>query len=351
MKITLAQNKKHQPQSDKLGFGRFFTDHMLVMDYKDGAWGEPHIMPFDNFSLHPATAVLHYGQGIFEGLKAYKSNDGIISLFRAKDNFIRMNKTAQRMCMPELDIDIVMDALKELIKIDADWIPTAEGTALYIRPTMVATDEFLGVRPSHTYKFFIILSPVGSYYAGGMKPTAIMIEDHYVRAAVGGTGEAKCSGNYAASLLAADIASGKGYDQVLWLDAAEKKYIEEVGAMNIFFVIGDTVITPKLVGSILPGITRASVIQVLKAEGISVEERRISIAEIEEAYQAGTLKEAFGAGTAAVISPVGRIGLNNQDWVINNNQMGTLTAKLYNTLTGIQNRKIADSFGWVTIIK
>ncbi len=351
MKITLTQNKKDKPEAGKLGFGRHFTDHMLIMDYKDGAWQEPQIVPFGNFSMHPATAVLHYGQGIFEGLKAYKGKDGSVSLFRAKDNFIRMNKTAERMCMPKLDINLVMAALIELIKIDADWIPSEAGTSLYIRPTMVATDEFLGVRPSHTYKFFIILSPVASYYANGLQPTAIMIEDHYVRAAVGGTGEAKCMGNYAASLLAANIANERGYDQVLWLDAAEKKYIEEVGAMNIFFVIGDKVITPQLVGSILPGITRASAIDVLRAEGVSVEERRISVDELEQAYNAGTLKEAFGTGTAAVISPVGKIGLHGKDLVVNNNQMGTLTTRLYEKITGIQNRTIADPFGWVTIVK
>ncbi len=351
MKVTLTQNKKAKPQADKLGFGRHFTDHMLIMDYKNGGWEEPQIVPFGNFSLHPATAVLHYGQGIFEGLKAYKGKDGAISLFRARDNFMRMNKTAKRMCMPDLDIVLVMLALIELLKVDADWIPEQAGTSLYIRPTMIATDEFLGVRPSLTYRFFIILSPVASYYANGLQPTAIMIEDHYVRAAVGGTGEAKCMGNYAASLLAANIANERGYDQVLWLDAAEKKYIEEVGAMNIFFVIGNTVVTPALAGSILPGITRASAIDVLKAEGIKVEERKISTSELEQAYKEGTLAEVFGTGTAAVISPVGKIGLHGKDMVINNNEMGTLTASLYDTITGIQNRSIADTFGWVTIIK
>jgi branched-chain amino acid aminotransferase len=351
MKVTLAQNKKSKPSWDSLGFGKYFTDHMLVMEYKDGAWGECEIKPFDNFSMHPATAVLHYGQGIFEGLKAYKGKDGKVSLFRAKDNFLRMNKTAQRMCMPPVDIDKVMEALKELIKIDSDWIPTAEGTSLYIRPAMIAKDEFLGVKPSSTYLFFIILSPVGSYYATGLKPCSIMIEDYYVRAAIGGTGEAKCMGNYAASLLAAKIAHDKGYEQVLWLDAAEKKYIEEVGAMNIFFVLGDTVVTPKLVGSILPGITRDSAIQALKADGIKVEERRISVEELEQAYKSGQLKESFGTGTAAVISPVGKIGIKGTDWIINNNEMGPITAKLYERITSIQNRKVADPFGWVTMVE
>lgn len=350
MKVTLAQIKKSKPAQGQLGFGKYFSDHMLVADYKDGAWGEYQIVPFASFSMHPATAVLHYGQGIFEGLKAYKDKEGSISLFRAKDNFARMNKTAQRMCMPTLDIDKTLSALIELIKIDADWIPTEKGTSLYIRPTMIATDEFLGVKPASTYKFFIILSPVGSYYAEGLKPTAIMIEDYYVRAAIGGTGEAKCMGNYAASLLAAKVAMDKGYEQVLWLDAAEKKYVEEVGAMNIFFVLGDTVVTPKLVGSILPGITRASAIEVLKGKGIKVEERKISIEELAEAYKSGLLSEVFGTGTAAVISPVGKIGIKGEDWVINNGKMGPITMELYNTITGIQNREIADTFGWVTVI-
>ena len=350
MKITITKNKKQKPDYNNLGFGIHFTDHMLIMDYKDGKWQEIEIIPYDNFNFNPATTVLHYGQGIFEGLKAYKGKDGAISLFRAEENFARLNRSAKRMCMPEIDEKAVLEGVKELVKIDSDWIPTAEGTSLYIRPAMIGTDDFLGVRPSKTYRFFVILSPVGSYYANGLKPTSIKIEKDFVRAAIGGTGEAKCMGNYAASLLAAGMAQKKGYDQVLWLDAQEKKYVEEVGAMNIFFVIGDTIVTPSLVGSILPGITRASVIEMLKADGYKVEERRISVEEIIAADKKGELKEVFGTGTAAVISPVGKIGLEEEDLIVNNNQMGKLTTYLYDKLTGIQTRKLEDKFGWVSVL-
>ena len=268
MKITLTKQKKAKPDYSKLGFGKYFTDHMLVMDYKDGKWLEPEIMPYQPFALDPSTCVLHYGQGIFEGLKAYKNKDGKITMFRPYDNFRRMNRSAARLCMPALDVEETVENLKKLIMIDEDWIPTEPGTALYIRPTMIATDPMLGVHPGHTYRFFIILSPVGSYYESGLTPTKIMIENEYVRAPLGGTGEAKCMGNYAASLLAGDIANKHGYEQVLWLDAKEKQYVAEVGAMNMFFVFDGVVKTPALVGSILPGITRDSVIRVLEHEGM-----------------------------------------------------------------------------------
>lgn len=346
MKITLTSNKKTKPDYTKLGFGKYFTDHMLVMDYRDGKWQEIEIMPYGPFAVDPSTNVLHYGQGIFEGLKAYKSGEKI-TLFRPEDNFKRMNASASRLCMPTLDIPTVLEGLKELVKIDSDWIPTAPGTSLYIRPTMIAYDQMLGVHPAHNYRFFIILSPVGSYYANGLAPTRILVEQKYVRAPLGGTGEAKCMGNYACSLLAGEKANEKGYDQALWLDAKDAKYIEEVGAMNMFFVIGGKVITPALVGSILPGITRNSVIQLLKANDIPVEERRISIDEIAAAHKDGTLTEAFGSGTAAVISPVGMLGYNGTDLVINNNEMGKISTFLYDTLTGIQYGRLADPFGWI----
>lgn len=347
MKITLTTQKKVKPDFTKLGFGKYFTDHMLVMDYKDGKWQEPEILPYGNFSLDPSTCVLHYGQGIFEGLKAYKDAAGKITMFRPYDNFKRMNKSAERLCMPTIDGEEMVENLKKLILIDQDWIPTALGTALYIRPTMIATDPMLGVHPGHQYRFFIILSPVGSYYASGLTPTKIMVEDKYVRAPLGGTGEAKCMGNYAASLLAGDIANKRGYEQVLWLDAKEKKYIEEVGAMNMFFVFDGVVKTPALVGSILPGITRDSVIKVLKAEGIPVEECRISVDEIKENVKKGTFNEAFGSGTAAVISPVGVLGIDGEDVVINNFEMGPITSFLYDKLTGIQYGRYEDKFGWI----
>ncbi|MDD7351406.1 MAG: branched-chain amino acid aminotransferase [Eubacteriales bacterium] len=351
MKIVKSTNLKAKPDFTKLGFGKYFTDHMLVMDYEDGAWKEPEIVPYAPFEMAPASNVLHYAQGIFEGAKAYKNKEGKITVFRIDDNFKRMNRSAERMCMPTFDSEKVKKALFELIKLEADWIPTEPGTALYIRPTMIANEEVLGVHASHKYRFFIILSPVGSYYANGMKPTKILVEEHYVRAPLGGTGEAKCMGNYAASLYAGEKANKLGYDQALWLDSNEHKYVEEVGSMNMFFVIGDEVVTPALVGSILPGITRNSCIQVLKKYGYKISERRISMDEIVEAYNNGQLKESFGSGTAAVISPVGVIGYKGVDMVINNAEMGPITAFLYDKITGIQNERYEDEFGWITEIK
>lgn len=350
MKITKTTEKKKKPDYSKLGFGKYFTDHMLQMFYRDGAWSEPEIVPYKHFSMDPASTVLHYGQGIFEGAKAYINPEGKINLFRIKENFLRMNRSAERLCMPTLPVDEVINALYELVKLDKEWIPTDSGTSLYIRPTMVGIDEMLGVHPSHSYVFYIILSPVGSYYANGLQPTRILIENEYVRAPLGGTGEAKCMGNYSASLLAGELANKKGYDQVLWLDGKEHKYVEEVGSMNMFFVLGDTVVTPALVGSILPGITRKSCIEVLKRNGYKVEERRVSVDEILEAAKNGTLKEAFGTGTAAVISPVGVLGYQGEDILINEGKMGEVSAFLYDEITGMQYGKKADAFGWITTL-
>ncbi len=347
MKITLTKQKKQKPDYSNLVFGKYFTDHMLVMDFKDGKWQEMEILPYQEFSIEPCVNVLHYGQGIFEGLKAYKNKQGDITMFRAYDNLKRMNKSATRMCMPQIDTESVMDGIIQLIKIDSDWIPDEKGTSLYIRPFMIAFDKIIGVRPAKNYKFFVILSPVGSYYAGGQKPTKIMIEDTFVRASIGGTGEAKCMGNYAASLLAGEKANQKGYDQVLWLDARERKYIEEVGAMNIFFVIDNIVKTPALVGSILPGITRDSVLKVLKDKNIPFEETQISVDDILSAHKNGQLQEAFGCGTAAVISPVGTLGYKGKDIVINNNQIGPISSMLYETITGIQYGVAEDKFNWL----
>ena len=351
MKITLTTKPKQKPDSSKLGFGKYFTDHMLVMDYENGAWKEPEIVPYAPFQIAPATNILHYAQGIFEGAKAYKTKEGKITVFRIDDNFIRMNKSATRLCMPNFDAKVVKNALFELIKLEKDWIPTEPGTALYIRPTLIANEEVLGVHASKKYKFFIILSPVGSYYAHGLQPTKILVEENLVRASIGGTGEAKCMGNYAASLMGGEIANSKGYDQALWLDSSEHKYVEEVGSMNMFFVIGDEVVTPALVGSILDGITRKSCIQVLKKYGYKVSERRISMDEIVEAYDNGNLKESFGSGTAAVISPVGLITYKGKDMLINGGKMGEITSFLYDKITGIQSERYADEFGWVTEIK
>lgn len=350
MKITLTDSPKVKPDFSKLGFGKYFTDHMLVMDYKDGAWGEIEIIPYDKLSLMPATSVLHYAQGIFEGAKAYRTKEGKITAFRIDQNFERMNRSAVRLCMPPVDTDKVIAALYELIKLEKEWIPTEPGTALYIRPTMIATDPVLGVHASHEYKFFIILSPVGAYYANGLQPTKILVEDEYVRASIGGTGEAKCMGNYAASLIGGEKANKLGYDQCLWLDGNEHKYVEEVGAMNMFFVINGEVITPALVGSILPGITRKSAIELLRSEGYKVTERRISIDEVVEAANNGYLNEAFGTGTAAVVSPVGLINYHGQEVIINNRVMGNIATELYDKLTGIQYGRYEDKFGWINKI-
>lgn len=342
MKITLSDNLKQKPDFSKLGFGKYFSDHMLYMEYSDGKWSEAEIRPFSDISVSPASVVLHYGQEIFEGMKAYKNKEGKITMFRPRDNIMRMNRSAERLCMAQLPVDEVLEALYELVRIEKDWIPTEDGTSLYIRPTMIGNENFLGVHPSSKYIFFVILSPVGSYYANGLQPTKIYVEDVFNRAALGGTGECKCGGNYAASLMAAEVAKKKGYDQVLWLDAKEKKYVGEVGSMNIFFVIGSKVVTPMLDGTILAGITRDSAIKVLKEAGYTVEERMISLDELQTAYENGELDEAFGTGTAAVISPVGIIGLSNKILTVNGNKMGKITSWLYERLTGIQYGRYDD---------
>lgn len=353
MKVTLSRNLKEKPDFSKLGFGKYFTDHMITMEYDEakGGWGELEIRPFGDIPMSPAGVCFHYGQTIFEGCKAYKNTDGKITMFRPRDNFIRMNKSAERLCMAQLPIDTVLEGLYELIKIDESWIPTAPGTSLYVRPTMIASQSFLGVHPSHKYIFFIILSPVGSYYANGLQPVKIYVEDKYTRVSAGGTGESKCGGNYAASLLAAGEAQAKGYDQVLWMDSSEKKYVEEVGAMNMFFVIGGKVVTPMLNGSILNGITRNSAITILKEYGYPVEERLVSIDEIIDAHKNGLLDEAFGTGTAAVISPVGLITYKGIDMVINNGKMGKISEWLYDRLTGIQTGRYSSTADWITVVK
>lgn len=352
LEIVKAQQLKQKPQDEtQLGFGRIFTDYMFTMQYKAGkGWYDAKIRPYDNFSLSPACTVLHYSQTMFEGLKAYHTDSGI-NLFRAWDNFKRMNVTAKRMCMPEIDEEFVLESLIELINMEKDWIPKAEGTSLYIRPTMIAVDPFLGVRAGEEYLFYIILSPVGAYYASGLKPVNIYVEDEYVRAVVGGTGFAKTGGNYASSLLAADIAHKKGFSQVLWLDGKERKYVEEVGAMNIFFKIRGELVTAPLTGSILPGITRDSVIKLARDNfGINVREEKIAISEIFEENESGGLEEVFGTGTAAVISPVGGMTWEQKDIVVSGGEMGELTRKLYDTLTGMQYGKVKDEFGWVKTI-
>jgi len=347
IKIVKTTTPKKKPESNALGFGKHFTDHMFVMDYStEKGWYDPRIIPYGPFEFEPSCMVFHYGQAIFEGLKAYKSADGGVLLYRPFENMKRLNRSNDRLCIPQIDVDFAVEAIKELVLLDKDWIPDGDGTSLYIRPFVIGTDNALGVHPSKTYKFIVILSPVGSYYAGGLAPVKIWVESEYVRAVRGGIGYAKTAGNYAASLKAQEVAGEKGYSQVLWLDGVEQKYVEEVGAMNIFFKIGDEVVTPELNGSILGGITRDSVIEVLKAKGYKVSERRIAIDEIVDAYKNGKLEEIFGTGTAAVISPVGELCYKDEKMVINNNEIGKVSQMLYDTITGMQKGAIADEFNF-----
>ncbi len=346
--ITKADSLKSKPDDDKLGFGNYFSDHMFNLDYHfDKGWYNAHIEPYHSFQMDPASMVLHYGQGVFEGLKAYRTESGSIQLFRPRDNIKRMNRSCQFLCMPQVDEDFVLESLKQLLLIEQDWVPRAPGTSLYIRPTMIAMDSFLGVRASHTYRYFVILSPVGAYYAEGFNPVKILVTKEHVRAVRGGVGEAKTMGNYAASLLAAEKAHNAGYTQVLWLDGVEQKYLEEVGTMNIFVVIGDEVITPRLNGSILPGITRDSVIQLLKLWNLQITERQISIDELMQAHASGKLKEIFGSGTAAVISPVGELKYEDMVIDIGNGGVGPLANRLFEAIKDIQYGKAEDPVGWI----
>ena len=353
IKVTRTDSPKEKPQDQsKLGFGKIFTDHMFEVDYTKGqGWHDPRIVPFHDITLSPAAMVFHYGQEMFEGLKAYKTADGRTLLFRPDKNIERANNSNRRLMIPEIPEDLFLEALKAVVKVDEDWIPTAEGTSLYIRPFVIATDPFLGVRPSDTYKFIIILSPSGAYYPEGLNPVKIWIEDSYVRAVRGGIGEAKTGGNYVASLAAQIKAHDEGYSQVLWLDGIERKYIEEVGAMNIFFKINGTVVTPMLNGSILPGVTRRTCVELCKSWGLPVEERRISVQELEEAARTGALEEVWGTGTAAVISPVGHLRYEDDVFQIKDGSIGDLSQKLYDTVTGIQLGKIEDTFGWTVEVK
>ncbi len=353
IKFIESQNLKAKPAPDQaLGFGHIFTDYMFVMSYTAGkGWHDAEIRPYAPIELSPAAMCLHYGQTVFEGLKAYRTADGKIQLFRPEENFKRLNQSNERLVIPELPIDMAMEGLMELLKIEKDWVPSKDGESLYIRPFIFACDPFLGVKPGDQYLFMIILSPSGAYYASGLNPVNIYVENKYVRAVRGGMGYAKTGGNYAASLIGQDEAHKQNYAQVLWLDGVEQKYIEEVGAMNIFFVIDGEVVTPALQGSILPGITRKSAIEVCKSKGIKVSERRISIQEIADAYDAGKLDEVFGTGTAAVISPVGHLKWNDKVMEINGNKIGAISQMLYDTMTGIQWGKIEDTFNWTVEVK
>ena len=351
IKFIESQNKKEKPFNQPLGFGKFFTDHMFLMDYNpELGWHDPRIVPFENISLSPAAMVFHYGQEMFEGLKAYRTPDGSIQLFRPQKNIERLNRTNERLCIPQMDPDDVLEAIKAVVKVDSDWVPHEKDTSLYIRPFIIATDPFLGVKPASNYIFCIILSPVGAYYPEGMDPVKIFVETEYVRAVKGGIGFAKAGGNYAASLRAQKKAHELGYTQVLWLDGVHRKYIDEVGTMNVFFVIDGEVVTPMLEGSILPGVTRDSVIHLLRERGYKVSERRVSVDELFEAHKEGKLDEAFGSGTAAVISPIGLLDRDGEKIVINNGEIGKISQMLYDQLTDIQWGRAKDEFNWIVKI-
>ena len=347
--VTKVQTLKEKPPVDKLGFGTLFTDHMFVMDYTDGkGWHDGRIEPYSPMAMDPSTMVLHYGQAIFEGLKAYKMSDGKVGIFRLESYMARMNRSNAVVCIPAVDEALVADAIKSLVDLERDWVPNSNEASLYIRPFIFATDPYLGVRPSKTYKLMVILSPVGAYYPEGFKPVKILVSDKYVRAVRGGVGTAKTPANYAASLRAAVEAQAMGYTQVLWLDGVEFKYVEEVGTMNIFFVIGDRVITPPLEGSILGGITRDSVLKITREWGLKVEEYRLSIDEVFEASEKGELKEIFGTGTAAVISPVSQLYWKDRVAVPGDGSVGQLSQKLYDYITGTQYGLLPDEHKWVT---
>lgn len=351
IRVEKAKTLKDKPDFKNLGFGKYFTDHMFIMDWSsEKGWHDARIVPFGYIPIHPASTVLHYGAEIFEGMKAYRTNDGY-SIFRPFENAKRFNNSAERMCLPQIPEEDYINAITSLINLDYEWIPNAEGSSLYIRPFEFGNEESLGVHAVHEATFVIILSPVGSYYAEGLNPVKITIESEDVRAVRGGTGYAKCGGNYAASLRAGQRAEEKGFTQVLWLDGVERKYIEEVGSMNVMFEIGDEIVTPKLTGSVLPGITRKSCIEILKGWGYTVSERLLSVDELISAAESGSLKEAWGTGTAAVVSPIGHLCYKDKDHVVSGNKIGALTQKLYDELTGIQWGKIEDKRGWCYKVK
>ena len=350
MKLTIVktENPKTMPPESELGFGKYFTDHMLMVEWSaEQGWYDAKILPFGRIDLHPASTVLHYGAEIFEGLKAYRREDGGVQLFRPIENVKRMNRSAERMSLPTMDEGEMLSLIEQFVRLEERFVPHSFGTSLYLRPFLFGNDETLGVHAVHRATFMLIASPSGSYYKEGINPVGIMIENEDVRTVRGGTGYAKCGGNYAASTRAGERAAKKGYSQVLWLDGVERKYIEEVGAMNVMFKIGGKVITPKLTGSILPGITRMSCIEVLKSEGYEVEERLFSLDELVAALESGALEEAWGTGTAAVVSPIGKLAIGDKEYLVGGGKIGETTKKLYDILTGIQWGKREDVFGWV----
>lgn len=352
IQVEVSPVRKNKPNSSELVFGKEFTDHMFIMDYNaEQGWCNARIVPYQDLKVSPASMVFHYGQSVFEGLKAFRTGNGQVQLFRPERNIKRLNLSNNRLVIPPIDEDLALEALRKLVEIDKDWVPHLEGTSLYIRPFIISTEPFLGVAPSQSYKFIIIMSPVGSYYKEGIKPVKIAVENEFVRAVKGGTGEAKTGGNYASSLKAQEIVEKEGYSQVLWLDGIERKYIEEVGSMNVFFKINGEVVTPMLSGSILPGVTRDSVIHLLKHWNIPISERKVSIEELYQAYQKGALEEGFGTGTAAVISPIGELYWEGKHLYINDGETGKLSKRVYDTITGIQYGRVEDNFNWTMGVK
>jgi branched-chain amino acid aminotransferase len=348
--ITRTAQPRQPPPDDSLQFGRVFTDHMFMMEYDAGkGWHSPRVAPYQSFTLDPATCVLHYGQAIFDGLKAFRGHDGQVRLFRLRDHAARLNRSAHYLCIPELDPDLVSESIRTLVEVDQKWVPSKPGTSLYIRPTVIATETFLGVHPSSSYLYYVIIGPVGAYYREGMNPVKILASDSHVRAVQGGLGAAKTAGNYAASLFGAEEAQQAGYTQVLWLDGVHHRYLDEVGTMNIMLRIDDEVITPPLNGAILAGITRDSALTLLRDWGLRVSERPIAIEDVIAAAQSGRL-EMWGTGTAAVISPVGELGYKGERYLINGGQTGALTQRLYDTIVGIQYGIAADPHGWTSLL-
>ncbi len=348
IRVVKATTRKPKPKDSELGFGNVFTDHMFVADFQEEkGWYDPRVEPYGLLPLDPAAAVLHYAQAVFDGLKAFRGVDGKVRLFRPQKHVERLNNSAKHMCIPPLDPELALRSLVTLVGIERDWVPAAIGTSLYIRPTIIASEPFLGVRPAKSYIYFVILSPVGAYYPEGMAPVKIRVEERHVRAVEGGLGNAKTGANYAASLMAGEEAKHEGFTQVLWLDGVHRKYIDEVGTMNIMVKIAGEVITPPLTGTILPGVTRDSVLTLLRDWGGKVSERQISIDEVVAAHTAGTLEEVFGTGTAAVISPVGELAFRGRRMVINGGTIGPMTQKLYDAIVGIQYGKLADPHGWM----
>ncbi|HIJ63539.1 MAG TPA: branched-chain amino acid aminotransferase [Rhodospirillaceae bacterium] len=350
--VNRSTSLKPRPSDDQLQFGTVFTDHMFVMDYSEGkGWHDPRVQPYQPFAMDPATAVLHYAQAVFDGCKAYRGGDGVIRFFRAEKHAERLNQSCERLCIPQLDPAMILESFQALVKVDQDWVPRKRGTSLYLRPTVIAAEPFLGVRPAKSYLYFLILSPVGPYYAEGINPVKILATDTYVRAVKGGTGAVKTAGNYAASIYAAEEAKHQGYTQVLWLDGVEHKYLDEVGTMNIMVKIGDEVITPPLSGSILPGVTRDSILSLCRDWGLKASERQISIDEVVAAARGGTLAEMWGTGTAAVVSPVGELGYKGEKIIINQGKTGPLTQKLYDAIVAIQYGETNDAKGWMSVLR